>query len=235
MGNKKKPQLYFASDFHMGHKGIIKFERGNFSSVQEHDKFLIDMVENWAHSWGKGSTLYYLGDFGDMSYLWMFDVLRQYGHEVVFLAGNHDKNSDANIIKAHVDEYHAHPVYLTDKLVISHEPVNVWESQVNVHGHLHSAVLNSENHINASIHVAKYQPVSEKNLQTAFSNLPKHCTRFLYEPWAEQYKFTQEKEDIIYDKNGRIDLSASRVMQRLATERRIKEGNRYRPYCGGLA
>ena len=58
--------------------------------------------------------------------------------------------------------------------------------------------------------------------------------RFLYEPYAEMYKFTQPKEDVIMDKNGRIDLSASRLLQRINTEKRKQENNPYIPYCGGL-
>ena len=58
--------------------------------------------------------------------------------------------------------------------------------------------------------------------------------RFLYEPYAEMYRFTQPKEDVIMDRDGRIDLSASRTLQRIHTEQRKQENNNYQPYTGGL-
>lgn len=241
-----KPKRYFISDFHFGHwnkfehngekceRGIITFERTQFKTIQEHDKYLIDLLYSWAGKWAPGSTLYYLGDFGNTDYLYVFTPFREKGIKVVFIAGNHDAEKDYDKIAEYVDEFHPYPIYLSNKLVVSHYPVAVYEGQVNVCGHLHGSKLADNNHIVASIHVAGYEPISETHINNAFNRIPKHVTRFLYEPWAEDYVFTQPKEDVLMDKNGRIDLSASRMMQKLATEERIKNGEPYRPYCGGI-
>lgn len=250
MAKNKSPQCYFVSDFHMSHSstwtddngkehqsGIIHFERHQFNTIQEHDDYIADLVRAWGQSWAPGSTLYYLGDFGNIEYLWLFNILRlAYGHKVVFLYGNHDKQEDYDTIAAHVDEIYKYPIYLSDKLVISHEPVAVWPSQINVHGHLHGAVLNSNNYLNASLHVSGYKPVSTKQINSRFSMLPKHNYRFLYEPWCKDglYKITQKRDDLIVDKDGVVDVSASRVLQRLDTIKRAEEKNPYQPYNGTL-
>lgn len=246
MAKNKAPQTYFSSDWHMSHytqwisktgelqhRGIIDFERHQFKTIQEHDDFIVDMVTKWAESWTPGSTLYYLGDFGNLQYLWLFDVLRSAGMRVVFVFGNHDSESDYDEIAAHVDKIYKYPVYLSKKLVISHEPVAVYEDTVNVHGHLHGARLKDKNYLNASLHVADYKPISINQVNSVFSNLPKYTRRFLFEPYAGDMVFTQPKEDVIMDKSGRIDLSASRLLLKLKAEERVRNGDPYRPYVGG--
>ena len=75
------------------------------------------------------------------------------------------------------------------------------------------------NHICASIHVNNYNPVSSKNVESALGKIANWNTRFLYEPWAEDYQLTQHHDDAIADADGRIDLSASRLMMRLKCDR----------------
>lgn len=65
--------------------------------------------------------------------------------------------------------------------------------------------------------------INEKNIATVFSQLPKYNRRFLFEPWAEDYMFTQEKEDVVMNKDGCIDLSASRLLMKLHNDTRKKE------------
>lgn len=247
MTKNKQPQKYFTSDFHFNHysewtgkhgetlhRGIIDFERTNFQTIQEHDEYIKSLVREWAENWAPGSTLYYLGDFGDIDYLYVFDWLREKDIKVVFVAGNHDHKDDYDLIAEHVDEFSPYPLFLSNKLIVSHEPVAVWPAVVNVHGHLHGSKLASPNYLNASIHVADYKPISMAQVHSAYSKLPKYTMRFLYEPFAEDMIFTQSKDDVIMDLDGKIDLSASRLLMKLRTEERIKNDEPYRPYCGGL-
>lgn len=145
----------------------------------------------------------------------MFQLFNERKVNTNFILGNHDSAADIPEIEKYVNHVYQYPVYLSNKLVASHEPVNVWENCVNVHGHLHSSVLDSLNYINASVHVANYKMITEQNIAGRFSQLPKWNMRFLYEPYAEMYKFTQPKEDIVMDRNGRIDVSASRLLMKL--------------------
>lgn len=55
----------------------------------------------------------------------------------------------------------------------------------------------------------------EEEIEGKLGSLPKRDIRFLWEWFAPYYRFTKKKEDCIYDKDGNIDLAASRVMQRL--------------------
>lgn len=206
---------YFTSDPHFGHKNIVNFERTRFNTIEEHDTFLLKQYLSWAKKLKQNDELYILGDWGDTSYLW---IITQFQCKTIFVYGNHDKQIDKSLFEEVFDEVYEYPIWLSNKLVVSHIPVAVWEDTINVHGHLHSSVLDSDNYICCSVHVADYNLISEKKISNSFGKIPAYNRRFLWEPFAKMYKFTQPKEDIVYDKNRRIDLAASRVLQKMKKE-----------------
>lgn len=227
---------YFISDLHLdhwdGYKGIITFERTCFSDIKIHNQTIIDMIVQLTNKLKPEDEVWNLGDFGSLDYLYLSDMIRDTGAKSIFLYGNHDKQENLSLFKQHFDEVYLYPVYLSQKLVVSHFPVAVYNDTINIHGHCHGSRLKDLNHVCASIHVANYQPISSRYLDSVYSKLPKFTRRFLYEPWAADYQFIQPKEDVIMDLDGNIDLSASRLLQRLNTERRIQENNSYQPYHG---
>ena len=229
---------YFISDLHFGHywngRGIINFERTQFKTIEEHDGYIEAVISKLCRKLKPGDEVWNLGDFGNLEseYLETVNWIKDTGAKAYFVYGNHDAQVDLPYFEKYFDQVFLYPVYLSQKLVVSHFPVAVWYDSINVHGHLHSAKLQDLNHVCASIHVTKYQPITDKNLDTAFSRLPVFTRRFLYEPWAKDHQFIQPKEDVVMDPNGVIDLSASRLLQKLNTDRRIQENNSYQPYRG---
>lgn len=219
------PNFLITSDWHFGHandvntKGILAFERGNkFNTIQEHDNYITECIEKWLHKLAPEDTFYFLGDFGRPDSKILSELVRIFVeakcHKVA-IRGNHDHETETEIMNTLFDEVYDYPIYISNRIVLSHFPCNVWKDQINIHGHLHGSVLNSSNHICASIHVAQYQPINNHIVNGCLGRLPKYNRRFLWEPWADKYQFTQKKDDVIYDKDKNIDLSASRVMQRL--------------------
>lgn len=213
------------SDWHLNHcndantGGILKFERGDkFATIQEHDRYVVDLVRQWLKKLHKDDTFYFLGDFGrptsDTFYelLYIFKTARC--HKVA-IRGNHDHETETAQLKQLFDEVYDYPIWISNRIILSHFPCAVWKDQLNIHGHLHGSVLDSPNHLCASLHVANYQPIHSHIANGCLGRLPKYNRRFLWEPWADKYRFTQKKEDVVYDKDKIIDLSASRILQRL--------------------
>lgn len=233
---------YIISDTHFGHydnntqKGIITFERTQFKTIQEHDEYLYQMFIDLSKKLKPGDEFWHLGDFGDLKWLYLIEYLQQVQPQIktCFILGNHDKHMDIHAFIHYFDEVYKYPVYVTNKLVFSHEPVAAWDSVINVHGHLHGSIIDKPNYINASVHVTGYKFVTDKYISARYAKLPKWNMRFLYEPFAADYKFTQPKEDVMMDRDGRIDLSASRLLQRINAEERKKNNDSYQPYTGGL-
>ena len=224
---------FIVADTHFGHfsketnRGIITFERYQFKTIQEHDLYVSEVIKNIANKIKPGDEFWHLGDFGDMQYLWLINLINETGADTHFVLGNHDSAANIYDFNCYFSYVHQYPVYVSNKLVFSHEPVGTWDSVLNVHGHLHGSVIDKPNYINASIHVAGYKPITDKHIANAYSKMPKWCMRFLYEPFVQDYKFTQPKEDVIMDRNGKIDVSASRLLMKLNYDNPYK-------YKGGL-
>lgn len=213
---------YFISDLHFGHyyngRGIITFERTQFKTIEEHDNYIENIIKELCDKLKPNDEVWNLGDFGSLTKLYTVNWIKATGAKAYFLYGNHDRQSDLSQFEHYFDQVFLYPIFLSQKLVISHYPVAVFPDTINIHGHLHSAKLYPINYVNASIHVANYHPISERNLDNRFAQLPKFTRRFMYEPFASWYQFTQPKEDIVMDPNGVIDLSASRLLQKLNTD-----------------
>lgn len=100
---------------------------------------------------GRKDTLIILGDIGDIEYA---KQLRGYK---VLVCGNHDVGHTkyAEVF----DEIYAGPVFITDRLVLSHEPIML-DFAFNIHGHNHSSVIQDGKHLNVCSDMIGYTPIN---------------------------------------------------------------------------
>lgn len=213
--------IWAISDLHFGHKNILKMERTQFSTIEEHDQYILNSLTSWYEEKAKDNDeLWVLGDFGDTDrlpdFVSCFDGVKYV--KLVFLYGNHDYLEDLPKFQYHFDVVHLYPVYLSQRVVLSHEPVYpIAPFMVNVHGHLHAAKLDTPNHISVSINDINYSPLNFKILNSALGKVEQRNMKFLWEPFAEAYKFKHKKRtDVVCNpKTGKIDLAASRACQKI--------------------
>ena len=193
---------YFISDFHFCHANIMKYERWNFKNMEEHDDRIFECLEKLK----KDDELYFLGDFG-----WPDERVMERWKKIpgkkYMIMGNHDtrpKEYYKDIIG--FDVVSDVPIWLTKRIVLSHEPIPVEDGVINIHGHLHGSSLDFENYVNVSIHVVDYQLYSKRQAEKLLSKLPKPSTKFMEEWFTGHQKFTKEqmarKTDLIFDENG---------------------------------
>lgn len=195
--------IWIISDLHFGHKNIIQHERHQFVSIEEHDEFIIKALNYYVKP---TDTLYILGDIGNV------ELIHRLNGRKFLIRGNHDRRDKVVYLGYFVEVYDT-PIYIAKNIVLSHEPIKVNDSIYNVHGHLHNAVLDSKNHLNLSIHQADYKPLELDTLKFMASKLPKEQTSFLQEWYADLYKFTQPKSDVVMDSRGRILLKESKQLR----------------------
>lgn len=211
---------WYIADTHFGHywvnksgeeRGVILFERTKFKTIEEHDEYIWNSLYGWASN-HIGATLFILGDFGDTSQLWKLDNLRyDFNIHLVFVYGNHDSKEDLDKFELYFDEVYLRSTYISDRVIVSHHPV--WpcpEGYINVHGHLHGSVLDSPQHLCASIHVINYQPFSWKKVCKQFNKVSKANYKFLEEPWADAMMYLSDRPDLVLDKNGKLDVKATK-------------------------
>lgn len=132
--------VYIISDTHFDDTDC-KFMDPDWITPQEHMKIIKQSVQ-------KGDTLIHLGDVGNPAYL---DELKCYK---VLITGNHDILTK---VAEHFDEVYTGPLFIADRLVLSHEPLEGLEDfAMNVHGHDHASTWR-RNHVNLASNVYNYR------------------------------------------------------------------------------
>lgn len=151
----EKGSVYIISDTHF-EDADCKLMDSNWISPQEH----IDIVKQTVH---KNDTLIHLGDVGNPE--WMAQIK---AHKVLIM-GNHDAgaiNYGKSIIVSHdgnekvvtyFDEIYTGPLFIAEKILLSHEPIINGSMWYNIHGHDHSGNDKwSYNHINVASNVFNF-------------------------------------------------------------------------------
>ena len=210
---------YFISDLHLGHKNILNFERGDkFKTVEEHDEYIISMLEKRIKS---GDTLYNLGDFcfGEVSE----GILERYKNlqcKKILIVGNHDRPNKLEELGI-FDEIHRNPIFLTRRILLSHEPEMCSPYVLNIHGHLHSSYLDSENHLNVNIYMQNYNLISQKYVDKKLGYLEEYNNCFGAEWYYDKYIFLKAGDDKILTDDFKIDKEKTEELWRNKFE--IKE------------
>lgn len=132
--------VYIISDTHFDDSDC-KLMDPNWITPEEHMNIIKQDVR-------KGDTLIHLGDVGNPDYL---DELKCYK---VLITGNHDKLSE---VANHFDEVYTGPLFIADRILLSHEPIIGLEDFTwNIHGHDHAGAFH-HNHTNLAANVYHYQ------------------------------------------------------------------------------
>lgn len=101
---------------------------------------------------GRKDTLIILGDVGDV------ECARQLRGRKILIMGNHD--AGRTNYEDVFDEIYEGPLMIAEKLILSHEPVDVpWA--YNIHGHIHdSKHKNDKRHFNVCSDAIGYVPIN---------------------------------------------------------------------------
>lgn len=119
--------VYLVSDTHF--KDLDRKYMGYY--ISDEDQWYI--INDTCHRF---DTLIHLGDVGDLSY-----IKRLRCHKVLIM-GNHDQSIEK--MEEVFDEVYSGPLWISQKLVLSHEPIIVEDTHFgmpigfNIHGHDHS-------------------------------------------------------------------------------------------------
>jgi len=104
---------------------------------------------------GRKDTLIILGDVGDIEYA---KKLRGYK---VLICGNHD--AGASTYKEVFDEVYEGPLFVGERLLLSHEPLD-FPCALNIHGHNHVRQVGDGRHLNVCADLINYTPVNMNQL-----------------------------------------------------------------------
>ena len=137
-----KQTIWLISDTHFGDEEL----RAGIPGRPTDDE-LVKMINSKV---GKKDTIIHLGDVGDVEFM---KKIRGYK---VLICGNHD--AGATNYEGVFDEVYTGPLMIGEKLLLSHEPVDIlWA--FNIHGHDHAGA-GRKNHLNVCLDVIDYEPIN---------------------------------------------------------------------------
>lgn len=111
----------------------------------------IDIINKYVYP---NDTFVHLGDVGNPK--WMTLIKSKYR---VLLLGNHDFT--ASKFKPYFNEIYTGPLFIADKILLSHEPINGLPFCYNIHGHDHSNWNGTDDkHLNLAANCCEYTPVN---------------------------------------------------------------------------
>ena len=149
--------VFFTSDTHFGHSKIIDYCKRPFSSIEEHDKTLI---QNWNNVVGQDDTVFHLGDFAYGNSQFVSNIIKQLNGNIILIKGNHDlRNMNPTLYNIFSDVVYQARI-LIDKqtvylnhfpfLCFEHGDINLYKDNYSIQlfGHVHSGPLTSSEDVN---------------------------------------------------------------------------------------
>jgi calcineurin-like phosphoesterase family protein len=186
---------YFTSDWHLGHKLMLRLGHRPFKTMDEMNNTIID---NMFKVLKKGDILYFLGDLGwDNSIIDYFFNNKPKGVQFHWILGNHDKNS-AKYSKFCESISPIKEVKVEgNTIVLCHYPLTTWNKS-----HFNSFMLYGHHHIgshgtdkldvhtegkmlNVNVEFNDYKPWSEKDILAYMKEQPDNWD-FISEAQREQ-------------------------------------------------
>ena len=193
---------FLLGDLHFGNDGM--FNRSYSKKFNTKEKYIKAVIKNYNSIVNEKHTVLFLGDLGKS------EILKEYipkmkGRKILIL-GNHDKYSK-KFYNELFDEVYSGPVFISPRIVVSHEPIPVEKGVLTVHGHTHYVMLKSDQHINICVEHTDYRPVSVKSIVGKLSNLEKPNRKFLHEWYKDiQIWIGDCRDDLVLDENNIINV-----------------------------
>ena len=141
--------IYLISDTHFDDSDCFLMDI-NWPYAIEYTKRIKEQI-------GKNTTLIHLGDVGDPKYM---DMIPGYK---VLIKGNHDRGS--SFYQKYFDEIFSGPLFVGDRLLLSHEPIYDLNWCFNIHGHDHNPEhTGDDTHMNITSNVIGYRAANLKDI-----------------------------------------------------------------------
>ena len=182
--------IWVTSDFHFNHKKILNTCR-DFYSIKDHNEYIVSQYNSVV---AKDDLVYVLGDIGFYDLKYVGKWIKKLNGRKILILGNHDQGSIEEYKRMGFIDVVNHPIYYSDKIILSHFPAKeAFQNQfcINVHGHLHGAILSLPNYFNCNLEMTNYKPINIKQFEEIAEEMCKPTrnepfTTEWYYPWFQK-------------------------------------------------
>ncbi len=163
--------IWFTSDFHFGHKNIIRYCNRPFENVDDMNSGLIDI---WNKTVCSNDVVYHIGDFAFGKKQFIEEILKKLNGKIIFLLGNHDKEIKYNL---NVEKYEQLEIVENlQRIIMNHYCMEIWNEQErgswHLYGHSHGKFIDESNkkRIDVGIDTNNYNLYSFEQIQDIMKN-----------------------------------------------------------------
>lgn len=140
-------KIFFTSDMHFGHEGIIIFANRPFDSAEKMDQTLI---RNWNQTVPEDGLTFVLGDIGNTDKKPVMEKLNKLNGQKILIRGNHDHIYKEEALRTVFEEIHdllyirifANRASRYQYIALCHYPMLDWQNSFRgawqLFGHLHT-------------------------------------------------------------------------------------------------
>jgi calcineurin-like phosphoesterase family protein len=168
------PREFFISDTHFGHANILTMCNRPFSSIEEHDRVL---VESWNAVVGAQDIVWHLGDFSyskdPKAARRVFEQLN--GHKRLVL-GNHDFRGGTKALGWESVQHYAETSIDGVRIIMFHYGMRVWPGMhhgaVMLYGHSHGRLPGNQQSMDVGVDVMGFAPVTWPQIRARLAELP---------------------------------------------------------------
>jgi calcineurin-like phosphoesterase family protein len=169
--------IFFASDHHLNHYNIIRYDNRPFSSIAEMNETLIDNHNKLVK---KNDIVWFLGDLYLGNPKFFFEIMSRFNGRKNVILGNHDKwykkisANELRLLFDHVSNYTEYAIN-GHKYVLCHYPILSWRGKnrgsIHIHGHNHKQWTEQiiqkimKNSFNVCVNLNDHKPVSIEELK----------------------------------------------------------------------
>jgi len=134
---------YFISDLHFGHRNILRFDCRPFSTIEEHDEYIINQ---WNDVVGVDDDVWILGDISWYSALKTVNIMKRLNGKKHLCIGNHDhkliKSADVQQQFVEIVDYKEISFGDGTGVVLCHYPIPCYNKHFynwyHLYGHVHA-------------------------------------------------------------------------------------------------
>jgi len=171
-------KIFFTSDLHFGHAGIIDFASRPFANANIMDETLI---ANWNRVVPEDGLVFVLGDVGFAPAHQLKQIFRQLNGSKILIRGNHDSNYSEKLLSSLFAEIHdlLYVRVQSEKnkrytyMVLCHYPMLDWQSSFRgawqLFGHVHTRDIPEFGTFNTHLFAHQYDVGVDNNNFTPVS------------------------------------------------------------------
>lgn len=157
--------IYFTSDWHLGHKNIIKHSKRPFSDMDEMHR---ELIRRYKAVVTDKDDVWFLGDIGFWRFERTEDLIGRLPGRKHLIYGNHDKADRAKLagLFLSVQDYKELKVTNDDLFILMHYPLEFWNKghygSTHLHGHCHGSLPfdKGKRRLDVGVDVHNYTPIS---------------------------------------------------------------------------